>query len=79
MLMCALCTGCQTAPKARPLTELSDAELIEIAKYGPVEKPREKKYDWSNALKTVALVIIFLPVAAGYSLAESGSQISAGK
>jgi len=61
------------------LTELSDAELIEIAKYGPVEKPKEKEYDWPHVLKTIGLVIVFLPVAVVESLAASGSQISVGK
>ena len=79
ILMCIICTGCQTAPKTKPLTELSDAELIEIAKYGPVEKPKEKEYNWTDVFKTIGLVIVFLPVMAVESLAAAGSQISVGK
>ena len=72
-------TACQTAPKPKPLSELSEAEQIEMFKYAPVDKPAEKGYDWDNIYRDTAMVLLAIPVVAVHCLAASGAHFSTGK
>ncbi len=66
-------------PKSKPLTELTEAEQIELFKHAPADKPNEKGYDWDNVYKDTALVIVMIPVCLFYCLAQSGAHFSTGK
>ena len=77
--MLGLSTACQTAPKPKPLSQLSEAEQIEIFKYAPPAKAGKKGYDWDNIYKDTAIVVLCIPLVVFYALANSGTQISTGK
>ena len=80
LLMCG-CAGCQTAPKGKPLTELTEAQQIEMYKYAPLAEAGKSPPDLGDILKTTGTIIICIPVALFYSMAQSGytGQIHIGK
>jgi hypothetical protein len=63
VLTLSFSSGCQTKPKSKPVAEMSDAELVEMYKYGAVEKPADDKgFPWSGFFKGVGAVILYLPL-----------------
>ncbi len=72
-------SACQTAPRQKPLTELTEAEQIERYKYAPADKPTEKGYDWDNIYRDTALVLLAIPMVALYCAAQSGVHFSVKK
>ncbi|HEY9248737.1 MAG TPA: hypothetical protein VIO38_06380 [Rariglobus sp.] len=72
-------TGCQTAPKGKPLTELTEAEQVAYNQTAPMGKPGEPGVEFEDVLKTAGAVMVFLPILVWESLAWGGTQISTGK
>jgi hypothetical protein len=63
VLTLSFSSGCQTKPKSKPLAEMSDTELIEMYKYGAVEKPADDKgFPWAGFFKGVGAFVLFLPL-----------------
>lgn len=79
VMLLLLNTACQTAPKPKPLSELSEAEQIERFKYAPVNKPAEAGYNWDNIYRDTAMVLLAIPVIVVQGLAASGAHFSTGK
>jgi len=81
VLACFACVACQTAPKPKPLTELSDAERIEMYRYGalPIKNTKQKSEDRNSAAIATGEFFLYLPLLVWYCLAGGGGQISVGK
>lgn len=72
-------TACRTVPQGKPLTELTEAEQIAYNQHAALENPKEPGVEFSDVMKTVGVIIVFIPVLMWESLAWSGAQFSTGK
>jgi hypothetical protein len=79
VLLSVALSACQTAPRQKPLTELTEAEQIELYKYSPADKPAEPGYDWDNIYRDTALVILAIPLFVVYCAAQSNYHFSVKK
>ena len=56
-------SGCQTTPKPPPIDQLSEAQQLEMFKYGAVNPPNDNThFDWPQFWKGTAAVILFIPL-----------------
>lgn len=83
VLVCFSCVACQSTPKTKPLTEMSDEEKKAVYMYGPVgDAPKEKSHV-KKALTTTGAVLLILPfvLLIGYvtNAAAEGKQVHVGK
>lgn len=70
LLGCFGRVACQSKPKAKPLTEYTDEELVYYYKNAPVATAQKPGYDWSNIFYDTAQVIARIP--AGLALLFTG-------
>jgi hypothetical protein len=74
MVMCVSCVACQTTPRSKPLTEMSDAEKKAVYMYGPVGTPKKEHSSTKKALAITAAVVVTIPLIIWAGLAASGSK-----
>lgn len=81
LMLCLALSACQTAPRGKPLTELTEAEQIAYNQHAPLEKPQApgSRIEAADVMKTIGAIIVFIPVLMWESLAWSGAQFSTGK
>ena len=72
-------TACHTAPKAKPLTELTEEQQLQMYMYAPAALPEKKGYDWDNIYRDTTLVLLCIPLLVIEGLAQSGAHFSSGK
>lgn len=72
---CFACVAGQTAPKGRPLTELSDDEKRALYMNGPVgAAPIEEKKFWKKTVVITTTVCVLVPLIVLQSLALSDAR-----
>jgi hypothetical protein len=79
LVMCFSCVACQTTPKTKPLTEMTDEEQRAVYMNGPIATPQKEHHALNTALGVVCAILIAIPIVYVTNLAASGKQVHVGK
>ena len=79
LAMCFCCVACQTTPKGKALTEMTDEEKRAVYLNGPIQAPQKEHHGSKTALAVVGAILLAMPIMVMAGLAGSGAQIHTGK
>ena len=79
IFVCVACVACQSAPKTKPLTEMTDDEKRAVYMYGPISAPQEEHKGISKALVVTGEILLLIPMGYLLGMAAASQQVHTSK